>query len=166
MSITPFAPIPSAMAEIQSAFAMLAPPTTSSAGAGSSAPTATDPFSVLLDAAQTASSATASATTAEPTTTASESLSTTSGYTPLTSSLYSLGTSALSSASGGSASGSAIVAEAAKQIGVPYVWGGTSPTQGFDCSGLVQYTFSQLGISLPRTAAQQEQVGTPVASLA
>jgi peptidoglycan DL-endopeptidase CwlO len=61
-------------------------------------------------------------------------------------------------------SGDAIVSEASQFLGVPYVWGGSTPS-GFDCSGLTQYVFSQLGVALPRTAAEQEQVGTPVASL-
>ena len=41
------------------------------------------------------------------------------------------------------------------------VWGGTSP-KGFDCSGFVQYVFRASGISLPRTAAEQYKLGTPV----
>lgn len=67
--------------------------------------------------------------------------------------------------SGGSASTSAIadkiIATAKKYIGVPYVWGGTSPS-GFDCSGLVQYVFKQHGISLNRTTVTQYKQGTYV----
>jgi cell wall-associated NlpC family hydrolase len=41
------------------------------------------------------------------------------------------------------------------QIGRPYVWGGASPLTSFDCSGLVQWAFGQLGVHLPRTAQEQ-----------
>lgn len=54
-----------------------------------------------------------------------------------------------------------IIATAKEYIGVPYVWGGTSPS-GFDCSGLVYYVFRQHGISLNRTAATQYQHGVYV----
>ena len=49
-------------------------------------------------------------------------------------------------------------------LGVPYVWGGTSP-KGFDCSGYTQYIYKQLGIEINRTAAQQLKNGTKVTDL-
>lgn len=66
----------------------------------------------------------------------------------------------------GQLSGSAVVAEAAKYLGVPYQWGGTSPSTGFDCSGLVQTVFANLGVSLPRTSQEQANSGVAVPSLA
>lgn len=61
----------------------------------------------------------------------------------------------------GSSKGQQIVAIAKSYMGVPYVWGGTSPA-GFDCSGLVQYVFRQMGVSINRVAADQTAHGTPV----
>ena len=49
----------------------------------------------------------------------------------------------------------AVVSIAAKYLGVPYKWGGALPKTGFDCSGLVQYVFAQLGVALPHYAAGQ-----------
>lgn len=57
----------------------------------------------------------------------------------------------------------AIVGFARSLVGDPYRWGGTSPTTGFDCSGLVQYVFAHFGIHLPRTSYAQYDVGTHVA---
>jgi len=48
-----------------------------------------------------------------------------------------------------------VVSIAMKYLGVPYLWGGASPKTGFDCSGLVQYVFAQLGVYLPHYAASQ-----------
>lgn len=56
-----------------------------------------------------------------------------------------------------------IISTAMQYIGVPYVFGGTSP-YGFDCSGYVQYVFAHAGISLPRTADAQYEVGTPIST--
>ena len=67
---------------------------------------------------------------------------------------------------GGTASESAVAAEAQKYLGVPYLWGGTDPAKGLDCSGLVQVVYKNLGIDLPRTSSQQATSGTAVASLA
>jgi cell wall-associated NlpC family hydrolase len=66
----------------------------------------------------------------------------------------------------GTAAETAVVTEASKLLGVPYLWGGTDPAKGLDCSGLVQVVFGNLGIDLPRTSSQQATSGTAVAALA
>jgi hypothetical protein len=66
----------------------------------------------------------------------------------------------------GTAKGDAVVEGARKYIGVPYVWGGTDPEKGLDCSGLVQKVYSELGYDLPRVSYEQAKAGRPVASLA
>jgi hypothetical protein len=66
----------------------------------------------------------------------------------------------------GAATGDAVVASAKKYLGVPYVFGGTDPAKGLDCSGFVQRAFSDLGVKLPRIAADQAKVGQAVPSLA
>jgi len=50
---------------------------------------------------------------------------------------------------------------AAKELGVPYRYGGSSPS-GFDCSGLTSWVYARLGVSLPHNAAAQYAYGTPV----
>ena len=65
-------------------------------------------------------------------------------------------------ASAKAGTGQAIVDYACQFIGNPYVWGGTSLTNGADCSGLEQSVFAHFGISLPRTTWDMENVGTPV----
>jgi cell wall-associated NlpC family hydrolase len=57
---------------------------------------------------------------------------------------------------------SQVVAIALQYLGVPYVWGGMSPS-GFDCSGLTAYAYAQIGVSLPHHAASQYNLGVPVA---
>jgi len=62
--------------------------------------------------------------------------------------------------------GADVVAEARKYLGVPYVWGGTDPDNGLDCSGLVQLVYKNLGIDLPRVSYEQATAGRPVDGLA
>jgi cell wall-associated NlpC family hydrolase len=57
--------------------------------------------------------------------------------------------------------GGQAVAIAMQYLGTPYVWGGASPG-GFDCSGLVMYVYSKLGVSLPHNAAAQYGMGVAV----
>jgi peptidoglycan DL-endopeptidase CwlO len=55
-----------------------------------------------------------------------------------------------------------VVGIAMQYLGVPYVWGGASPSGGFDCSGLVMFVYAQVGVSLPHNAAAQYGYGVPV----
>ena len=55
-----------------------------------------------------------------------------------------------------------IVSFALSQVGTPYKFGGTTPMQGFDCSGLVQYVYSRHYLTPPRTAARQARLGTAI----
>lgn len=57
-----------------------------------------------------------------------------------------------------------IVETARSMIGVPYEYGGESPDQGFDCSGLVQYAYRRAGYKLPRTTGQQYRHVQPIPS--
>jgi cell wall-associated NlpC family hydrolase len=60
------------------------------------------------------------------------------------------------------AKGNAIIATAKTYMGVPYVFGGESPTTGLDCSSFTQLVMKKNGITLPRTAAEQYSTGTAV----
>jgi cell wall-associated NlpC family hydrolase len=59
--------------------------------------------------------------------------------------------------------GDSIVALAREQLGRRYVFGGSSPRRGFDCSGLVKYIATILHIDIPRTARMQARIGEAVA---
>ncbi|WP_110588057.1 C40 family peptidase [Microbacterium suaedae] len=65
----------------------------------------------------------------------------------------------------GQVTGSDVVEQAKKYLGVPYVFGGEDAT-GMDCSGLVQRVFADLGIDVPRVVQDQDDIGREVGSLA
>jgi hypothetical protein len=73
------------------------------------------------------------------------------------------GSTNTSTDTGSSVTGDQIVDDAKQYLGVPYVWGGTTPS-GFDCSGLVQYVYGKEGINLPRLASDQANSGTEVSA--
>ncbi len=56
-----------------------------------------------------------------------------------------------------------LVETAASYMGIPYVWGGSRPSSGMDCSGFVSYVFKQHGVKLPHSSYYQAQMGIPVA---
>lgn len=65
--------------------------------------------------------------------------------------------------SGTTVTGTEVVAEVRKFLGDQYVYGATGPNT-FDCSGLTQYVYKQLGISIPRTSEEQFTAGVPVSA--
>ena len=83
--------------------------------------------------------------------------------TPTTSGSTSVSGTDTSGSSGGNTSvAQKIVSAAYSQLGVPYVWGGSSPGKGLDCSGLVQYCHAVAGISLPHYSESQYAGGKKV----
>jgi cell wall-associated NlpC family hydrolase len=59
----------------------------------------------------------------------------------------------------------AALAAAETQLGVPYLWGGESPGEAFDCSGLVQWAYATAGVNLPRVAQDQYDAGPQLGAL-
>ena len=66
---------------------------------------------------------------------------------------------------GTTGTGTGVVASAMKHLGLPYLWGGTDPKKGLDCSGLVQLAMRENGVEVPRTSQAQATIGTAVPSL-
>jgi peptidoglycan DL-endopeptidase CwlO len=73
----------------------------------------------------------------------------------------STGSSSSASAPAPPATHGGVVGIAMQYLGVPYRWGGASPS-GFDCSGLVMYVYAQVGVSLPHSSYAQYGMGSPV----
>lgn len=132
----------STITQIQATLTQLntrAPATAAAASASTSSPAASAASAAFAEALAAAGPATPAATPAAPT-----------------------GTTSVP----GTATGQAIADDARKYLGVPYVWGGTNPATGLDCSGLVQRVYKDLGIDLPRVAIDQGNAGTTVPNLA
>jgi cell wall-associated NlpC family hydrolase len=65
----------------------------------------------------------------------------------------------------GAANRAAVAKYGTQFQGVPYKWGGNDPLNGIDCSGFVKFLYGQIGLNLPRTAAEQALVGQPITRL-
>lgn len=153
-SVGVVAPVPQRMAEIQARFAPAATRTTSSTSTSS---ITTSSFASVLSDVLDASAADGGSGTID--------------LSDLTSLMRSASAAGLTSRTAGTSqpagpTGEDAVAAASRYLGVPYVWGGTDPDKGLDCSGLVQRAYRDLGIELPRVSYDQAKAGTPVASLA
>ena len=61
-----------------------------------------------------------------------------------------------------SPAGDRAAANALKLVGAPYRYGGASPSRGFDCSGLVQYSYRGAGVSLPHNTEKQRHLAKPI----
>jgi len=58
--------------------------------------------------------------------------------------------------------GTHVATLAQEQVGRPYRWGGENPSYGFDCSGLVQWCYGSVGVTLPRVVREQKKVGKSI----
>ncbi|TQL01633.1 C40 family peptidase [Cellulomonas sp. SLBN-39] len=142
----------SRVAEIR---AFVQAPAPTSVRSAATAPASTEAFAAALGLATgaTAAPTVTGAATTVPTTSAPTTAAPTTAAAPVT--------------AAGGATGDALVAAASAYLGQPYVWGGESLAEGgFDCSGLVQRSLADIGVTgVPRTAREQMTTGTEVPSL-
>lgn len=133
-------------------------PAASAAQPASKAPAAATPSTTAATPAATAPvqpAANTGAAAAQPVTTAS---STTTAAVNTNQN----GTSVASSTATNNNAAETVVAAALSQVGTPYVWGGATPGQGLDCSGLVQYAYGRANVALSHYTVAQESAGRQV----
>ncbi len=135
----------------------------STGGAASSvSAAAASSTSSSASSSQTSSSSTASTESQSSSSSASTSTETSSSTEDSSSSEDNSSASEDTGSAAASSIGSAVVAYACQFIGNPYVWGGTSLTDGADCSGFVMSVYAHFGYSLPHSSAALRSVGTGV----
>lgn len=158
------------VSQLQAAFAYIANPapaiaaSTSAASSGSSGAKAATAFAQALSAAQDTAGATGTDATVAVTDSGLSGAASVTG--PAMTELERLAAAAPQlTVDPGNATGQAVADDARKYLGVPYVWGGTDPATGLDCSGLVQRVFKDVGVDVPRLVYQQSKAGTSIPSL-
>ncbi|WP_010581430.1 C40 family peptidase [Liquorilactobacillus vini] len=138
---------------------------TTATQAAASSSSATSSSATTTQASSTTAASSSAATQASSTTATSSSAATTQASSTTAASSSTSQTSSNSSTStttsSTSVSASSVISYAEQFIGVPYVYGGTTPN-GFDCSGFVQYVYAHFGVSLPRTSEAQSTIGSAV----
>ena len=136
--------------------------TANSASSSSTASSASSSNTSSSSSSSSASSSSSSSNTASSSSSSSASNSSSSSSASNSSSSSSASSSSASSASTGSSIGQQMVDYAMQFLGYRYVWGGSSPSTGFDCSGLTSYVAKHFGYSIGRSAAAQITAGSYV----